>query len=391
MGEFAADRKDRIPTARNVTHKGTVLIASNTHWHSAWQSANSVASGLAGLGYQVIYVEPIPKRWPRVNDLKRVAARLIGSSQHAGEAYQPIPPRVTLVAPITLPDVGTFAQLLNRLFFLPWLTTRLRRRIVRPLILVHGLPVRAAISLQNRLKPETAIYRCVYDWSQDPHSGRPLAERDLLEQVDMAWADCDHNLVRVAATQPRAHLMPQAVDLTLFEGVSYTQSSYSRPLCVYFGTLGLSVDVDLLRSISHQYPLRLVGPVRQPLDGFDTETEIVGAIPHEQVPDAIRDADVLLLPYGARSHMRGVVPAKLFECLATGKPIVATNLPSLDDYGELVYLCDGHDAVLAAIEASRTESESLAERRMACARQNTWAHRIDEMERQIQRLLSERG
>lgn len=374
----------------NNMEKGTVVFVANTHWHFSWQTANSVVAGFAARGYRVLFVEPIPKRWPRLSELKRVLGRLSGSSRMAGHAYQSVPDRVSLISPLMLPDVDAWTQGLNKLLFVRLVVRRVRQQATGPMILIHCLPVQSAIALQHQLKSDVAIYRCVYDWSQDPHSRHELAEADLLAEVDMAWADCEHNLERVTAVQNRAVLMPPAVDLSLFTAVSYNRSGQVRPVCVYFGTVGLSLDLDLLRQISHRYTLRLIGPVRQQLDGFAAETEIIGPVPHERVASLIRDADVLLLPYNKQPHMGGVIPAKLFECLITGKPIVATNLTTIDEYRQLVYLCEGQEAVFAAIESAQTEDETLAAHRIACARENSWDQRLNQMEEQIQMLLEAR-
>jgi hypothetical protein len=70
--------------------KGTVVISSPVHWHFTWQSAQKVAAGLAGLGYRVIFIEPLPKRWPRLTEAKRVWGRLTGKIHLAGKMRQPL-------------------------------------------------------------------------------------------------------------------------------------------------------------------------------------------------------------------------------------------------------------------------------------------------------------
>lgn len=372
-----------------MAKKGALILLSNTPWHFAWQSANSIAAGFARRGYQVLYVEPIPKRWPRPTEIKRVIGRLSGHLRLAGFAEQEAPLGVQLISNIALPDIGQLAQALNQHLFIPRLASRLKKQLTNsPQILLHILPIKAAIALQKSLAPDVSIYRCVTNWPKHPYSSGKLAEEELLRHVDLAWADCDYNLQRIKTVHEQARLMPHAVELSLFSAVSYTTSGQADPLCVYFGAIGLSLDFELLRQISHRYKLRLIGPARQPLDGLSEETEIIGPVPHEQVPALIRDADVLLLPYNTRPHTKGLLPAKLFECLITGKPIVATNLTTIEPYRNLVYLCEGYASVFAAIESSQMEDKSLAAQRINCARENSWERRLDQMEQQIQTLLA---
>jgi len=374
-----------------MSKEGVVVIISNTHWHSSWQTGNSVAAGLAAHGYTVFFVEPIPKRWPRLSEIKRVIGRLTGRTHQAGSARQPVPDRVRLVSPLALPDVGTLAQALNRRLFAPHIAARLRSLTGgrRPLILIHTLPLPAAVSIQQALAPDLSIYRCVYDWPNDPYSGRELSETALLQTVDLAWADCEYNLRRLQTVRPDASLMLPAVDLSLFTAVSYTKSGRAKPLCVYFGSIGVNRDISLLSKISHKRPLRLVGPVNCSLDTFSPDTEIIGPVPHEQVPELIRDADILLLLYGSHPSVAGVIPAKFFECLITGKPIIATNLTSVEQYSHLIYQCDSHEAVFEAIETAVNEPPHLAAERIACAAENSWERRLSEMEELINAALAE--
>ena len=74
------------------------------------------------------------------------------------------------------------------------------------------------------------------------------------------------------------------------------------------------------------------------------------------------------------------MPAKTFECLATGRPSVAIGLPSLASFGELFYLCESHEEVLDAIGRAAREDAALEEPRREVARANSWDARIEQIE-----------
>jgi glycosyltransferase involved in cell wall biosynthesis len=375
-----------------MMEKGTAVIISPVHWHFTWQTAHHVARGLARSGYRVYFIEPIPKRWPGLGEARRVWGRLSGRSHLAGMGWQPVPAGICLISPITLPDVGPLAQFLNRKIFIPRLARQLGREgIQRPLIVIHHVPIPAAVALQKELAPDAAFYRCVHDWSNDPHSQRHFDESELLRHVDLTWADCRHNLERVHAFNPRVKLMPPAVDLALFHPLQKEtiQPPNDPPLCVYFGSVGANVDVELLRQVSHRYPLRLIGPVKVSLDDFSPATDIVGPVPHDELPRHLTAADILLLPYGESPHVQGLIPAKLYESLATGKPIVASGLTTIDHLRDLIYLCDTHEAFFVALERARHESPALREARLAAARANSWSRRMEEMLADVETVLQE--
>jgi glycosyltransferase involved in cell wall biosynthesis len=133
----------------------------------------------------------------------------------------------------------------------------------------------------------------------------------------------------------------------------------------------MKTDIELLAKVSYSYRLRIIGRVRVPLPPMGEPTEVVGVVPHPELPRYLEDADVLLLPYRVDEFTRGILPAKTFEYFATGKPVVSTNLPSLIPYQELVYLSHTHEEFLANIERAVREPAELRDRRIEIARENT--------------------
>lgn len=82
------------------------------------------------------------------------------------------------------------------------------------------------------------------------------------------------------------------------------------------------------------------------------------------------------------------MPAKLFECLATGIPIVAAGLETVYDFADLIYIRETHDTFLDAIEESVREPEELQYKRIALAEQYSYARRTIKIESYINQALS---
>lgn len=371
--------------------KGTVIIIAMVHWHFTWQSQHNMASGLVKSGYRVLFVEPLPKRWPRLNEWGRVWGRLTGNSQAAGLCEQPLIPGVDLVSPRLLPDAGPLTWRVNRRLFVPGLASKLRQDVQPPLVVINYLPTPASLALMKAVQPNATVYHCVNDWTNDPY--RPAAaamEAELAAAVDMIWADSPVNFARLFRLREDTIRLPHGVNIDLFAKARREpkKPSVARPLCGYFGTLGISADVDLLRAVSHRYQLRLIGPIRTSLEGFSPQTEIIGSVPHEQLPDLIRDMDVLLLPYLHSIHNNSVMPAKTFECLATGKPTVACGLPTLYDYADLFYIRETHEEFLAAIAECVHEPPGLQGPRIACAESHSYEHRMKKIDGYLDQVLA---
>lgn len=367
-----------------------LVIVSSVHWHFTWQRHHEIASGLARRGFRVHFVEPIPKRWPRLAEAGRVAARLAGRHRRAGLVEQPLPAGVTLVNPRLLPDVGPVSRRLNR----AWLGRRswraLSERLGERRVVLHYLPLEAAIDLQRRVRPAVAIYDCVWDWSRDPYS-KPgvLRESALLEAVDLVFADAPWLFERQRARHPRVHRVLPAVDWERWAPArdAAVPRDGGRSRCAYFGAIGANLDLELLARLSREVSLRLIGPVQVPLDSLDPAAEILGPRAVDELPELVADADVLVLPYRSGGHVRGVIPAKTFECLATGKPVVASGLDSLAEFGDAFRLVTGADAFVAAVDAAAGRPAAGRERRLELARANSWRQRLDEIEALVRDAL----
>lgn len=370
--------------------KGTVVFISMVHWHFTWQLEHSFARGLAERGYNVRFVEPLPKRWPALSELGRVWGRLAGHSETAGNCYQPLVPGVELVSPRLLPDTNPLLQSLNRRLFVPRIADTLRHNVTHPLIVVNYLPLPASLALMEQLRPDATFYHCVNDWDHDPYTSTGhFKEAELAGAVDMVWTDSPVNYARNAAWADNVILMSHVVDVELFAQARRTPGEPpARPLCAYFGTIGISADIDLLRAVSHRYRLRLIGPVRAPLEGFAADTELIAPVPQGRLPELLRDVDVLLLPYVRSVHNQGVMPAKIFECMATGKPMVVSGLTALDQYADLLYLCEGESEFLASIAEAVHEPSTRRAARIACAEANSNQRRIDEIEGYFRQALA---
>lgn len=117
-----------------------------------------------------------------------------------------------------------------------------------------------------------------------------------------------------------------------------------------------------------------------------------GYIPHREIPHYILGLDVLLAPYQRRVAVFGgggdvgrwMSPLKIFEYMAAGKPIVASDLPVLREVlrdEENALLCDPADAAAWEAAVRRLECdamlrESLAQRaREGFLRDHTWEQR----------------
>jgi glycosyltransferase involved in cell wall biosynthesis len=133
--------------------------------------------------------------------------------------------------------------------------------------------------------------------------------------------------------------------------------------------------------------------------GIEGRVEFTGFVPPAEVRTHLKRADVLVLPNPAHTiSARYTSPLKLFEYMAAGRPIVASDLPAL---GEIIQ--DGRNGLLVeagnpgalALAIRRLlDDRALAERLATCAfneaRLYTWENRAQRLEQLFGSVLTNR-
>jgi glycosyltransferase involved in cell wall biosynthesis len=108
----------------------------------------------------------------------------------------------------------------------------------------------------------------------------------------------------------------------------------------------------------------------------------------EEVPQYICDFDVCLMPFNRSEIGKGMLPLKMFEYLALGKPVVATSSEVLKQFEEVLYLANDEDSFLKHIENAITDNNrEHSKLRRACAFKYSWENRVNEYLSAIQGFL----
>lgn len=199
--------------------------------------------------------------------------------------------------------------------------------------------------------------------------------------------------------------VPNAVDLAQFVNVEAgARSDLGLPpghLAMYVGHLydwkGVGVVVEAARlSKIENLTFVFVGGTDADLARFRIETKDVrnifflGRRPHQEVPALIQSADVLLLPNipSTQESILYTSPIKMFEYMASGVPIVASGLPSIqevlnDRNSILVEPGNAKDLLDGISKALSGEAKERAAQAKKDIQQYTWESRVQKILRFI--------
>ncbi|MGR3303163.1 MAG: glycosyltransferase [Candidatus Scalindua sp.] len=97
-----------------------------------------------------------------------------------------------------------------------------------------------------------------------------------------------------------------------------------------------------------------------------------------ELPAYMKAFNVAMLPYVTAGHISSSYPLKFHEYLAAGKPIVASHVPALLPFKDVVLLSHSYDEFVQNIElALVNNSQNEIEKRLKIARENTWDQRVE--------------
>jgi glycosyltransferase involved in cell wall biosynthesis len=232
----------------------------------------------------------------------------------------------------------------------------------------------------TKFDPRTSLYAAAQ--KQYPRLG---------EWSDIIITTSQANLREFAKTGRPCYLFYPAVDQSFIGKPSPLphRLNGTAPHLGYVGWIMERTDLDLMKYLAKQRPdwrLTLVGP--QYPEGILQKTgllslpnvDYLGSIPQEKVPGFLQTVDVCLMPHRDNEYSRSMGPLKLYQYLASGRPVVTTNVAGLDRVREHIYIAHDYDEFIRQVgEALDSDTPELAARRIEAIRRETWNVRIREM------------
>jgi glycosyltransferase involved in cell wall biosynthesis len=369
-----------------------VVILAGVRWDFLWQRHHALATLFARAGYPTVFVETTGLANPRPNraTLRRVAARI----RRAGDRPHLAGKGLTVYAPLAVPPTSRVFRWLNRRFFVPRVVRDLSETAGPGPIIIAYPPTRTTLDLICGLRPRLVLYDCSDDYAHFPGAPGDIkdAERELLRRADLVSCTSTYLLEKVRPVRPDAFPSGPAVDYERFAPLQDTRSDGGVHTLCFFGHVSQErIDFSVLRAVAEAgFEVRIVGGLGRierrflKLPGIDYR----GEVPHAELPAALAGVDAFVLPYRINGLTRGISPAKTYECLATGRPLVAAPLPALEELAGYVYLAErpgDYVEILRNLEGLETEEKRRA--RIELARRNSWDARFEEIEEALWRVL----
>jgi len=210
---------------------------------------------------------------------------------------------------------------------------------------------------------------------------------DLLERAQHDYGvEADKLSVSMNGTEER--FFPAAGDACRVPPPSGT---FQRPIAGVVGGINERLDYSMLKAcadVPELGTLLLVGPLPDSLSKELKELlrhpkcVAVGGQPHETIHRWFQCLDVGLIPYVEADFNRLCSPMRLFDHLASGVPIVATDAcAQVASFSDVVDVCPDGASFAQAVRSSiaRGADPERISRQLAIARNQTWDYRASSL------------
>ncbi len=217
---------------------------------------------------------------------------------------------------------------------------------------------------------------------------KEVEEKDslLTQRADQIFTQTQPHLVEKRSVNPNVFLIPNAVDFDLFQNSLEAPEpsdlkGIKRPILGYVGSINSRFDFELIRRTAKVYKdwsLVFIGDASESSAIKSVEDlkniYFLGEKSYNIVPSYLKEFSVCMMPYINLTCLGS--PTKLFDYLASGKPVVSTDIPGVRDFSDVVSVSKTKDEFTKNIGIAADDNDPLSVlQRKERARENSWVVR----------------
>ena len=374
-----------------------LILFSTADWDNPfWTNKQHMAVGLAGHGFRIFYVESLGLRKLTMTwrDIFRIMKRL----KKGMGGFREVQKNIYVYSPLVLPIHGISSI---RRMNAGILRAQIRRHLTRlhfrePIFWTYN-PLTATFA--GEFNEALLVYHCVDDLSASP--GMPVgvitsAEEQLVRKADLVFTT-NPNLqeTRSRWNPANTHYFPNVADFDHFSKarrpwpIPHDIENIPKPRIGFVGAISdYKVDFELISHIAEVRPdwhWVLIGQVGEGQIGTSIDSllrpniHLLGPKSYQILPDYLRGFDVAVLPIQKNNYTASMFPMKFFEYLASGRTVVATDLPALREYADACIITHTPEGFIQGIEDVLHGKVPDPKRCLELAQQHTWEKRLDWM------------
>jgi len=313
--------------------KPDVVIMAELDWGGLYSQSHVLAKGFADIGHRVFYMNRTLQRWPR---LRHLITRLRPTPGLGVTSRAEVPPGITVINLWVGPPVRLI-RMLNKFL----IKRTMRNYSISEPVFITYVPTFNSIDLAEVLNARITSYICYHNFDADiVVPDLLISERQITLSADLLFADSHFlmNRIRKLSGGRKVYPSPPGVHFENFrKAFRGNEVDAIKKICFYGGA-GHHLDLDVYNRFCDFYSVIFIAVINPEIRNLlDPRITIIDPVPNHLLPELLREMDVLTILYKRSDYIDGVIPAKFFECIATGKPVLVSGLLEAGFYGDYVY------------------------------------------------------
>jgi glycosyltransferase involved in cell wall biosynthesis len=362
-----------------------IICLCHLSWDWVWQRPQQYLSRFAKQ-HAVLFVET-----------HRVDGDEVSTRMRAGEGCENVTV-LQILLPARIHDNLALADEARRQALAGVLAGELRGKFQRPILWFYDpMTVRAYV---GHLNERLVVYDCMDELSQFKGAAPELIgrERELVRQADVVFCGGRKMREKRLPLNSNTHFFGTGVDIQHFGRaissdlpVAPEIAALSKPVLGYFGVIDERIDYALLAKLADAHPgwsIAMVGPTAKvdPRD-FPQRPNLhwLGGRKYADLPAITKGFSVCLMPFAKNAATEYINPTKALEYMATGTPVVSTDLYEVRaNFGEVARVATTHEEFVTwCLCESAAPTQERIDRGMKLAADNTWEANVARMEKHI--------
>ncbi|XOU94874.1 MAG: glycosyltransferase [Candidatus Kerfeldbacteria bacterium] len=241
------------------------------------------------------------------------------------------------------------------------------------------------------VKKGLKVFYTIDDWRKNI-SFKPYTNK-LESNYNLINAKVNHIFVNniklkenIFNNSKKVHLIPNGVDINHYKSCKETKAEIinkidnkiqktNKPIIGYMGVINPDrIDFELVKQCLIDNPDKefvFAGPV---WGGFKSESLIneysnikfIGPVYYEELPYLFSQYDVCLIPHYTNEFIQSMNPKKMYEYLASGKPVVTTPVSGTDIFSKVLYISNSNkdfsNKISEALDENNEEQVSIRQK-----------------------------
>ena len=220
------------------------------------------------------------------------------------------------------------------------------------------------------LKRKYPHIKLIYDCNDDPLSFLTIptsTKKYFLRTISSAYKIVvPHKSYTTIIPKPYQHkikVISNGVDYNAFQSNNILLNLFEKisdPVLMYVGAISYWFDYNLVKLIAKELnniQIFLIGPIDKSsitkVDDLILANNVthIPAVPHNEMIDYLQYANVCMIPFLKTKLTSTILPNKIFEYSAAGKPCVMTNFNDyLNEYGKYLFISTNETEFISHIK-----------------------------------------